>query len=218
MIMRPCLLLAGVAVACAPIQPSGMPPNGAMPATVRPTGVRSPSDTNGLIPAGFGTLRQTDIAIKVDLPDIEVWLFPLDASVIRVLAPDTYRSLVGVLESKKTVIERLAQAHGLRERRLWYVTFNGLAPDARFDPQDVTITAQGRAFTPLEVIPLTTGFGQQRLQPHETQKALYLFDDGLDVSQPLTVAMGTMQVTTWETILQAIESEQAAIRARAGGG
>ena len=71
-------------------------------------------------------------------------------------------------------------------------------------------------YRPVEVLPISSGFGEQRLQPRETQSALYLFDDALDVNQPLIVSMGTTQSNAWSTTtLRTIERERALIRSRA---
>jgi hypothetical protein len=141
--------------------------------------------------------------------------------VIRVLAPDSYRALHATFEGKRQQIAQRASVHGMREPRVWYVTFAGLAPDARFNPTDMTVTSGGRDYRPFDVIPLTPGFGEQRLQPRELQRGLLLFDDALDVSQPIIVAMGTERNTDWsndrsDTILTKIETERAQARARAG--
>jgi hypothetical protein len=170
---------------------------------------------SGVVPAGFGTLRQEELAIRLQVQDILIQLVPLDESVIRVLSPDSYRALRQLAESRNDEITRLVTMHGVRERRLWYVTFFGLAPDARFTPTDLTLTSAGREFRPLEIIPLRAGFGEQRLQPRESQSALYLFDDGLDVGRPLTVISGSRRNDGWGETLRTIERERALIRSRA---
>ena len=167
------------------------------------------------VPVGFGTLRQEQIAIRLQMQGVLVQLVPLDESVIRLLSPDSYRALRQLAESRSDEITRLATQHILRERNVWYVTFFGLAPDARFTPTDVTITSLGREFRPVEIIPLRAGFGEQRLQPRETQPALYLFGDGLDVWQPLTVTSGAQRSTSWSETLRTIERERALVRSRA---
>lgn len=168
-----------------------------------------------LIPAGFGQLRQDDIALKLQLPDVMVSLMPMDENVIRALSPDSYRALRDQLDSRKTTLARLASQRGLQRGSVWYVSFFGLAPDAHFSPLDLTITVGGREFRPLEVVPLSSGFGNQRLQPRERQAALYLFDDALDVNQPLTVILGTQQTAGWSAILREIEAQRMLVRARA---
>lgn len=177
--------------------------------------VATDTSSHSLVPPGYGTLRQEDIAVKFDLPDVQVWLIPLDESVTRVLSPDSYRQLQGLVESQRDRITRLAAVHGIRSPSMWYVRFYGLAPDAQFNPTDVTITTSGRDFRPVEIIPLTTGFGAQRLRARDTQSALYMFEDGVDVSQPMVVSMGTMRSNRWDDILRTIERERTIIRSRA---
>ncbi len=198
------------AVACA------QPPRTATTPATPPIGA---ADTNaaGLVPAGFGTLRQERIAIELRLPDVIVRLTPLDEAVIRTLSPDSYRALRDNAESRRPVLTRLAAQHGLVRGNVWYVMFYGLAPEARFSPLELTVTSLGREYRPLEVIPISSGFGEQRLQPRETQTALYLFEDALDASQPLTVSLGGVTSTAWAEILRSIERERALIRSRAQG-
>jgi len=148
---------------------------------------------------------------------VRVTAIPLDESVIRVLAPDSYRTLRATLESKRQQITQRASMHGIREPRVWFVRFYGLSPDARFVPTDVTVTSGGREYRPIDVIGLSPNFGGQRLQPRETAIGLLLFDEGLDVSQPVTVTMANEHNTDWEGILRRIDAERASIRARATG-
>ena len=208
------MLAAGLScaaeMACAQ-QPSkpGQPPAPASASVLTDTSNRA------LVPAGYGTLRQEDITVKIGLPDVEAWLVPLDESVIRVLSPDSYRQLRGIVESQRDRITRASSVHGLRSPSVWYVRFYGKAPEAQFNPTDVTITASGRDFRPVEVLPLTTGFGAQRLRAREMQAGLYLFDDAVDISQPVTVSMGPVHSEQWGDILRLVERERALIRSRA---
>jgi hypothetical protein len=209
------------AVACAapPARNGAAPaPAAGAPASSLPAApAASVADTTGgaLVPAGLGSLRQDDIAIKLQLPDVLVKLTPLDESVIRTLSPDSYRALRELAESRRAALARLASQHGFFRGDVWYVSFFGLAPEARFSPLELTVTSAGRDFRPAEVIPLSAGFGSQRLQPRETQSALYLFDDAVDVDQPLTVSLAGQQSVSWTSILRTIERERALIRSRA---
>jgi hypothetical protein len=189
------------------------PPAGSARAVVQAGA--SDANTSALIPAGFGSLRQEKIAIKLELPDLIVRITPLDESVIRTLSPDSYRALHDQVEGQRATLTRLAAQHGLQRGSVWYVEFFGLAPDAHFSPQELTVTAVGREYRPVEVVPLSRGFGSQRLQPRERQAALYLFDDAVDVNQSLTVTFGTKQSSAWQDILVDIERERAAIGSRA---
>lgn len=172
------------------------------------------SITADMIPAGKGTLRQDDIAIRIQLPGVQVKFMPLDEGVLRVLSPDSYRALRDLLESRRAQITELAQRRGMRGSSVWYVQFFGLEPDARFTPTDVSITSLGREYRPLEILPVTSGFGSQRLRQHEMQSAIFLFEDGIDLDQPLTVSIGDLRNGVWEATLRRIQRERALIRGR----
>lgn len=171
-----------------------------------------------LVPPNYGTLKQDDIAIHMQVGQVQVRAIPLDEAIIRVLAPDSYRSLRGLRESRREAIDRLAARHMLRERNVWLVSFFGLAPDARFSPGELTLSLSGRDYRPLEMLPLSNGFGEQRLNVRETQSALYLFADGIDLTQPVIVRMQGTEDPSWATIVQRIEQERALIRGRAARG
>ena len=80
---------------------------------------------------------------------------------------------------------------------------------------DLVITNVGRDFRPLDVLPLTPGFGEQRLRQRETHSALYVFDGELNANQPLVVTYETARNGDWAATLQRIERERVLIRSRA---
>jgi hypothetical protein len=174
-------------------------------------------DTTGRasVPVGFGTLRQDDIAIRLELQGLIVRAIPLDESVIRLLTPDSYRALRELQESNKNAISAVARRMGGQRPDLWYVSFYGVEPDVHFSPMELIISSGGRDFRALDVIPLSSGFGEERLKQRETQSAIYLFDEAIDLDQPLTVTFQTLADNSWELTLQAIERERALVRARA---
>ncbi len=182
------------------------------------TGTPSPAaeDTTGKasIPPGYGSLRQDDIAIRLQPQGLIVRAIPLDENVIRLLTPDSYRALRELEESNRTAIERITRRSGGRRPAVWYVSFYGLQPEARFSPMELVITSAGQDFRPIDVVPLTTGFGEQRLRQRETQSAVYLFPGEVDVDHPLVVTFQGERDATWEQTLQRIERERALVRAR----
>jgi hypothetical protein len=182
-----------------------------------PTAARPAGDTvTNMIPAGLGTLKEADISITLQPPTgVRVTIFPLDESVIRTLAPDSYRAMHANLESRAQQIRQRASMHAEQRPSVWFVRFYGLAPDARYDPTDVTLSVSGRDFRPFDVVPISGDFGTQRLQPRETQTGLLLFDSAIDLTQPIVVRMGADENATWDAIRRTIDAERAAVRARA---
>ena len=195
-------------------------PSSSQPTPQVPARISRDSASSTLIPPNLGTLHQEDIAITIQQTAVRISAIPLDESVIRTLAPDSYRALHATLENRRQQVLQRAAVRGIRDPRVWYVTFTGLLPDARFVPTDMTVTSGGREFRPVDVVPLSPGFSEQRVQPRETQRGLLLFEEALDVSQPIAVTVGSERNTDWSTdrsdsILSRIDAERAQIRARA---
>ena len=199
-------IVIGTLLACSP-------PSGAGNVPIAP--IVEDSAGHVAVPAGFGSLRQDDIAIRLEPQGLIVRAIPLDESVIRLLTPDSYRALRDLQESNRRTIEGIARRSGGRSPDLWYVSFYGLEENARFSPMDLVITSGGQDFRPIDVIPLSTGFGEQRLRQRETQSAVYVYPEGVDVDHPLTVTFQGLQSVIWEQLLQRIERERALVRARA---
>jgi hypothetical protein len=172
----------------------------------------------GLIPAGFGSLRRDDIAISVQSLGLNVTAIPLDENVIRTLAPDSYQMLHAQRESKTKQLDSVRSRMGLPSVQAWYVSFFNLQQgEARFDPYDFLVRSAGRDFRALLVLPITPGFGSGRLAQRATQSAIYAFDPQVDLSQPITVTIGTQENATWGDVLQKIELERARVWSRVNG-
>lgn len=200
----------------------------AAPATSRSKGDQAPTPDRGsdadnraddLVPAGYGSLRQDDISVKVRLQGVLVRAIPLDESVIRLLSPDSYRALRDLRDAggRREQIQRAAQRVGVQDPSLWYVSYFGLQPDAQYVAGDMDIISGGRDFRPLEVIPLTAGFGAQRVSQREVQSAIYIFDHGIDTNHALTVTVQSVPTTSWSQVIPLIERERALVRSRVRG-
>lgn len=175
-----------------------------------------PDSAANMVPPGFGSLRQDEIAIKLEAPGLVMRAVPLDEGIIRLLTPDSYRVLRELQESNRPRIADILRRNGGRPPDLWYVSFYGLDPDTRLSPLDLVITSGGRDFRAIDVIPLSAGWGEQRLRQRETQSAIYIFDGEIDTDHPLTVRFLNERDESWEQTLQRIERERALVRARAG--
>ena len=92
------------------------------------------------IPAGFGTLRRDDIVARFSTGTLEIQVLPLDEQVIRLLAPDTYRSLAQLVRSRAADLADAAARGSTPSPTLVMVTFLGVVPGARFNPEELNIT------------------------------------------------------------------------------
>lgn len=173
-------------------------------------------DDPTLPPAGYGTLRQDDVSIRLQAQGVQVQVVPLDEHVIRLLATDTYNSLHRLVESKRTEIEEAARRYGVRDPKVFLVTFFGLEQQARFTPDDLTIDSQNRLFRPLATIPLSPLWSGQQLNQRETATALYVFDGNVRLADAFVVEYGFVRGGGWEQTIRILDRERTSVLSRAG--
>lgn len=170
-----------------------------------------------LPPAGFGSMRQDDVALVVQHFGLTVKAIPLDESVIRTLAPDSYRSMHALGESKARALDAIARRVGLPAVQAWYVSYSTVEQgEARYDAYDFLVRSGGQDYRPLDVLALTPGFGEGRVRAREPQFAILAFDPAIDLNQPLAVTVATQQNLSWTDILRRLEQERTLIWSRAG--
>jgi hypothetical protein len=167
----------------------------------------------GMVPAGFGTLRQDDATISLRSGAVLVKATPLDEATIRLLAPDTYTRLHALRESRREEADRRMA----RSPEFFLVSFFSNEADLPFQPEDLQLVHQARLLRPVAILPVSPGWGRQRLAQQETQMAVYVFEGPLDYDQALTVRYGMAESDEWRQILQRLEAERARVLTRARG-
>lgn len=210
------LALLATLVACASAAP--VPAQVRTPPGAGQAGVSGDTLDPNWVPAGFGTLRQDDIALKSSPANgLQIRAIPLDERIIRLLSPDSYRALSELQASKAAQLLAVKERNRLPSYSIWYVSFFALEQgETRFSPQEFIISNSGRDYRPLDIVPLTPGFGEYRLRQREVQSALLLFDGQIDLNQPVTAQLESVpSVTDWNTVLQRVERERALVRSRA---
>lgn len=195
----------------------------ALPAQVPPS--RTPPDSVPadsldplMVPAGFGSLKQDAISIRISPSGgLQLRAVPLDERILRLLSPDSYRSLREILASKSRELASVKERLRLPSFSIWYVSFYTLEQgETRFSPGEFIINNVGRDFRPLDIIPLSTGFGEYRLKQREVQSALMVFDGQVDINQPITAQLeGTPSRVDWTRVMEDVERERALVRSRA---
>lgn len=174
-------------------------------------------DTTDYPPAGFGTLRQEAISIGFRTNEFEIQVVPLDERIIRLLAPDTYSSLHRLKSTKSDELDAIATRYGLRTPNVFLVRFFAVQPSVRFEPEFLTITSQNRLFRVLEIIALSPLWSGRQLNQRETATAIYVFDDGIRIMDPMTLSYASASTDRWGGLLRSLEIERASVIARAAG-
>jgi len=169
------------------------------------------------IPAGFGTLKRDDIVVRMSTGTIEIQVLPLEEQVIRLLLPDTYRSLHQLVESRAADIADAATRAGVDRPSLVMVTYLGIVPAARFSPEDLNITSRGRLFRPVGMVPLSPAWSSYQLDARQQAVAIYLFEPGIGVREQLTISYEGQSSDAWSNSVRLLEQERARVKARAQG-
>jgi len=166
------------------------------------------------IPAGFGTLRRDDVVVRLTTGQVEIQILPLDEQVIRLLAPDTYQSLLSLLQSRRADLDDAAARAGVDPPTLVMVSFFGVVPQARFVPEDVNITSRGRLFRPVGIVPITPTWSSYQLDARQQAVAVYLFEAGIGFWEQLTVSYEGRSSDSWGRSVRALDRERARVLAR----
>ena len=190
------LLLLLTAVACAPAH-------------------RAAAQEPGLPPVGFGSLRQDQVGVNLATTNLRIRVIPLEEEVIRLLSPDAYRSLHEMRESRLTEIRAAARAAGRDSVKAFMVTYFGLQPQTRFNPDDLLITSQNSTYRPLGHIAITPRFNENQVDAREQAAAIYLYEPGIALLRPMSVQYGTAQSDAWTQTLNLLNAERTRVLSRA---
>jgi hypothetical protein len=175
---------------------------------------QGPGATGDLPPAGYGTLNQDQLSIRLQDGDIEVRLLPLEERLLRLVARDGYESLHGLVASRRAQIDSAAQTAGIANPGLALVTFFGLRDDARYDPQNVSLFYRNQFYRPTAIIPISSNFSSRQLPVRRQASAIFVFEMPLPIYEEFEVAYGSSVSTGWKDILPRLDRERGRALAR----
>lgn len=208
--MRQVLWLVPLGVACVPADP----PASSRPDPMDTMPVLAADSQPDLPPPGYGTLRQNEFSVELVDMTLHIKVTPLAEGVVRLAAPDTYERLRVLARSRTAEADRLTDGRGAE---LFLVSFFSREPNVAYQPEELQVTHRGRSLRPAGVIPLTTGWGRQLLQPQQTQSAIYVFEPLFDYDLSMTFRYGLQQTNDWHReVLPLLEEERARVASRAG--
>ncbi len=173
-------------------------------------------DQGALVVPGHGQLNQDVITISLRSGTLEMRFTPLDERITRLLAPDAYQAIQVLLTRQASAIDSTLAREGIRTPGLALVSFYGLAPNSRFDPQLLTLTVHNRQLQPAAVLPLSASFSGQQLDTRGQATGLFIFDQPIPVAEPFTVGYLDASSDDWERRLNRFDRERARIRAKVG--
>jgi hypothetical protein len=170
-----------------------------------------------LPPPGFGSLRQSDLALQLTSAELEVRLVPLDQQVTRLLAKDAYRSLESLVHSRRGSIDSVARLYGISSPGLALVSFFGQREGVRFDPSTLQLSIRNQLVRPRGIVPFTPRFTSQQLNVREQVSAIYVFDELLPVTDDFTFFYQGLVSERWQSKQRLLDRERGRVAARSRG-
>jgi hypothetical protein len=167
-----------------------------------------------LSPPGFGSLNQSDLALRLRSDELEVRLVPLDERVTRLLARDAYESLQSLVHSRRVAIDSLARLSGISAPGLALVTFFGGREGARFDPSNLNLGIRNQVLRPRAIVPFSPRFTSQQLNVREQVSAIYIFDELLPVTDAFTFSYQGRVSEDWQNKQRLLDRERGRVAAR----
>ena len=167
-----------------------------------------------LPPPGYGSLKQDNVSLRLTGSEIELRFLPLDERLIRLLAPDAYQSLHGLVESRRVAIDSTARNAGLTKPGLALVTFFALRSAARFDPDLVNLSYRSQVLRPEGIVAYTGNFTSRQLDVRQQATAIYLFEEPLPVFEKFLVIYGPSQAEWGDEVLRRIGIERVRVQSR----
>ena len=168
-----------------------------------------------LPPPSLGSLKQSDLALRLRSDELEVRLVPLDQRVTRLLARDAYESLEGLVRSRRSAIDSLARLSGISAPGLALVTFFGGREGARFDPSNLHLGIRNQLLRPRGIVPFSPRFTSQQLSVREQVSAIYIFDELLPVTDAFTFSYQGRVSEDWQNKQRLLDRERGRVAARA---
>jgi hypothetical protein len=185
-----------------------------LPTAPRQAGAQDTTRTDSLPAAGLGSLLQEDISVGIDDGTVQFRIMPLDESIIRLLAPDSYASPHLLLEMRSAEIQQAAERRGVTEPVVFFVTVYGMRDQAHFDPDLVVVASRNQLFRPIAILPVTPLWNEHRVSQRETAGAIYVFENGVAMWEPFTIEYAGARSDDWSRSLRLIERERARIAQR----
>lgn len=171
-------------------------------------------DGTDLAPVGYGRLNQDDLSIRLTAGDLEIRFVPLEERTLRLLAPDAYRALHDLRESRRAGIDSAARRFGTAAPGTALITFFAARAGQNFQPQDLAIMVQNQEFRAIGIIPVSTNFTSQQLGARAQASALYVFEIPIPVLQEFTLSYQAATTDAWRSRINTIQREQDRVMVR----
>jgi len=167
--------------------------------------------TDGL-PVDKGLLSLSNATINLTSGNLQIVFIPLDERLLRLITKDSYHSMERLLTQQQHAIDSITSERGISAPGVAFVSFNGLAPNTRFEPDQVALNYHGQQYRPVAWIPLSPTFSNQQLDPRQQVQALFIYRRDIPVRESFTLTYLAATSDDWGNRLQRFDTERLRIQ------
>ena len=182
----------------------------ATPTTARAQAASDSARTDNL-PINQGILSLSNATINLSNGNLQVVFIPLDERVLRLITPDSYRSMQRLLDQQRTALDSAAASAGVATPGIAFVSFQGLAANTRFEPEQLTISYQGQQLRPVAWVALSPTFSNRQLDVRQQVQALFIYRRDIPVRESFTITYLTATSDDWAGRLSRFDQERSRI-------
>ncbi|MES1259096.1 MAG: hypothetical protein ABUL71_00780 [Gemmatimonadota bacterium] len=177
------------------------------PATARAQVVNDSIRTDGL-PIEKGLLSLSNATINLTSGNLQIVFIPLDERLLRLITKDSYRSMERLLTQQQHALDSVTSERGISSPGIAFVSFNGLAPNTRFEPDQLALNFHGQQYRPVAWIPMSPTFSNQQLDARQQVQALFIYRRDIPVRESFTLTYLASTSDDWGNRLQRFDTER----------
>jgi hypothetical protein len=182
----------------------------ALPATLRGQATADSSRADGL-PVDHGLLSLSNATITLTSGNLQIVFIPLDERVLRLINKDSYRSMQRLLAQQKVALDSVTSLMGISAPGIAFVSFQGLAANTRFQPEQLAINYHGQQVRPVAWIPLSPTFTNQQLDVRQQVQALFIYRHDIPVRESFALTYFDATSDDWGARLTRFDGERTRI-------
>jgi len=158
-------------------------------------------------------LSLSNATINLSNGNLQIVFIPLDERVLRLITPDSYHSMRRLIEQQRKGLDSAMAIAGVSSPGFAFVSFQGLAANTRFEPEQLTISYQGQQIRPVAWVALSPTFSNRQLDVRQQVQALFIYRRDIPVRESFTVTYLAATSDDWSGRLSRFDTERSRILA-----
>lgn len=163
------------------------------------------------LPVDKGLLSLSNATVTLSNGNLQIVFIPLDERILRLITKDSYRSMKRLLDQQQKGLDSAMSATGLTSPGIAFVSFQGLAANTRFEPEQLTITYQGQQLRPVAWVSLSPMFSNQQLDIRQQVQALFIYRREIPVRESFRLTYLAATSDDWAGRLSQFDAERSRI-------